>query len=256
VTLAQIVAALRRSRPHPLAEAVAEFGRAHPEASFVQVGSNDGERLDPLHEQIRHRRWRGVMVEPVPYVFERLRANYGANDRVVLENVAIADADGQRTLYCLPERPPGEGLPEWYDALGSFHREVIARHAHAIPDIEERIIAIEVPCVTFDTLCARNGITELDLVHVDTEGYDFEVIKLIDLERVRPKAVLYEHYHFDPATRRACGKHLADHGYEEIANGMDAFALRLDLLDPRHRRLRRTWRRLRETTAEWGWTSV
>src|SRR5207245_6466419 len=42
----------------------------------VQIGSNDGVANDPINESLRARRWSGVLVEPIPYLFERLRANY------------------------------------------------------------------------------------------------------------------------------------------------------------------------------------
>src|SRR5262249_55266635 len=72
-----------------------EFERASPEAFSIQVGSNDGEQHAPLRVAILRRRWHGIMIEPVPYVFQRLRANYGPlGDRIALENVAIGAVDG------------------------------------------------------------------------------------------------------------------------------------------------------------------
>ena len=49
-------------------------------------------------------RWTGVMVEPVPHLFDRLRRNYDSTDRVVCENAAISRADGRRPFY---QRPAG-----------------------------------------------------------------------------------------------------------------------------------------------------
>src|SRR5947208_7530018 len=62
-----------RRWPYPRLDWVIErFGDAHPEATFIQIGANEGHELDPLTGPIERRRWTGVMVEPVPYVFERL----------------------------------------------------------------------------------------------------------------------------------------------------------------------------------------
>ena len=71
------------------------FGEAYPRAFFIEIGSNDGDQHDHLQPLIRSLQWTGLMVEPVPYVFERLRHNYADLDRVTLENAAIADRDGQ-----------------------------------------------------------------------------------------------------------------------------------------------------------------
>src|SRR5438552_16548503 len=74
----------RRPPDAKLARVIFEFGRHHPQAFVVQVGAHDGAVVDPLRAELVYRRWRGVLVEPVPYVFERLRANYEGNPRVVV----------------------------------------------------------------------------------------------------------------------------------------------------------------------------
>ena len=43
------------------------------------------------------------MVEPVPYVFERLRDTYGDNERIALENAAVGVRDELATIYHLAE---------------------------------------------------------------------------------------------------------------------------------------------------------
>ncbi len=136
--------------------AVHRFGAAYPEAVFVQIGANDGDTGDPLRLQIERRRWRGVMVEPVPYVFRKLREKYGEHARIRLEMSAIAARPGVLPFYHLREALPGEKVWRWYHVLGSFRREVILKHADAVPDIEARIVETPVPCLTFDELCRRH----------------------------------------------------------------------------------------------------
>lgn len=229
------------------------FGRAYPEAFFVQVGSNDGDHLDPLRDQIATRRWRGIMVEPVPYVFARLRAAYGDNPRIALVQAAIAEADGTRELHHLREAEPGAPVPEWYDQLGSFRREVVLKHRAAIPDFDQRLATTPVPCLTFDSLCRKHGVTTVDLVHIDTEGYDFEVVKLIDLDRLRPRLVMFENYHMDPDLHETCLAHLARHGYEHLADGMDTVCLRTVDLTAGDRKLHRFWRELSDGYVPDSW---
>ena len=110
------------------ADVISEFGRANPRASFVQVGSNDGTHLDPLREEIVARKWTGVMIEPVPYLFDRLRLSYSGAEGIRFLNAAISDHDGTQRLYYLPEDPDDSTLPPWYDTLASFRKDVILRH--------------------------------------------------------------------------------------------------------------------------------
>ena len=218
------------------------FGEAYPDAFFVEIGANDGAQYDHLREQIAQRSWRGIMVEPVPYVFARLRENYGDRAGITLENAAVADSNGTMPFFHLAqaERDERAGLPDWYDALGSFSRESVMSHAPQIPDIERRLVTIDVPTITFDSLLAKHGADEVDLVLVDTEGYDFEVLKGIDLARHNPRLVVYEHFNFDQAEREACRDHMRGQGYELLEEGMDTFCLlpqEGDRLTARFRRL-------------------
>jgi FkbM family methyltransferase len=203
------------------------FADSYPKAIFVEIGSNDGEQHDHLRPFIVSRPWRGIMVEPVPYVFDRLRKNYEAYGRIALENVAVGDADGQMPFYHLIEPRPDDlaSLPDWYDGVGSFSREAVAGHVTHIPDIEERIVRRDVQVVTFDTLCRRNNVSRVDLLLIDTEGHDWEILKSIDFARWRPRLVIYEHYHLSPTARRAAREHLRLVGYETMEEGFDTFCL-------------------------------
>jgi FkbM family methyltransferase len=232
----------------PRSRVIAEFARAYPTAFFVQVGSNDGLKLDPLRPHILARQWSGIMIEPVPYVFEQLAAQYGGHSRIVLENVAVADHDGTAELHYLPQSGD-EILPSWYDALASFRKDVLLNHAQFIPDIATRISSIEVPCLTFESICAKHAVEQIDLVQIDTEGYDAEVIKLIDLELHSPKLLMFEHLHLKPTDWDACLAHLRRHGYEDISDSMDTVCLRVGALGHRQRRLLHLWRGLSEHTS-------
>jgi FkbM family methyltransferase len=106
------------------------FADSYPEAFFVEIGSNDGEQHDHLRPIVLSYPWSGIMVEPVPYVFERLRRNYEELPRIALDKVAIADRDGSLPFYHLAPASEEERdrLPSWYDAVGSLSREVVLSH--------------------------------------------------------------------------------------------------------------------------------
>ncbi len=224
------------------------FGRAYPNAWFIQVGANDGALYDPLRREILKHNWAGIMIEPVPDVFQRLGENYRAYDRIALENVAIASSEGQQAFYHIARvaDPKAEGLPVWYAALGSFHKDVILSHRDLIPDIDRRLVTRMVPCTTLEALCRKHGMDKVDLIQIDTEGHDFEVIKLIDFARLEPRVVLYEHHHLSNADRLACRKYLAARGFESIERGYDTLALRVTGCQPRDAELLKLWGQLRD----------
>lgn len=203
------------------------FADTYPDAFFVEIGANDGVQHDPLHPFIVSRRWSGILVEPVPFVFERLKRNYAGIDRVILENAAIADHDGTLPFFHLEPAPEHEldRLPSWYDGIGSFSREAVLSHEAEIPDIARRIVCTEVPGLTFDSLLRRHAVARVDLVMVDTEGYDWEVVRHIDLAAAAPKLLIYEHFHLSPEDRAACRRHVASFGYDIKEEGFDTYCL-------------------------------
>lgn len=223
------------------------FAAEHPQASFVEIGANDGHSHDHLREHILEREWRGLMVEPVPYVFDRLRRNYEGIDRVTFVNAAVGAQDGELPFYHLRDASPKEReqLPEWYDGIGSFSREAILSHRPQMPDIEARLVEATVPTFSFDSLCRRHGVEHVDLLVIDTEGHDWPILRSIDFDRWRPELVIYEHYHLAPPDRAACRAHLEATGYDTMEEGFDTLCL--------HRAarasLRDAWRRLRPAVA-------
>lgn len=219
----------RRRAPRPLAgpELIRAFAATYPEAFFVEIGANDGIKHDHLRPYILSSAWRGVMVEPVPYLFERLQANYAGIDRIAFENVAIADRDGDLPFYYVVDasQDERESLPEWYDGIGSFSREKLLAHGKDIPDIADRIVAEDVKAVTFESLCRRQGQSEVNLVLIDAEGYDAEILRNIDFSVRRPRLLIYEHFHLPPAERTACRSMLAAAGYQTMEEGFDTFCV-------------------------------
>jgi FkbM family methyltransferase len=227
---------------------IAAFAAAHPDAVFVEIGSNDGEQHDFLRPHVLASNWTGVMVEPVPYVFERLRRNYGGIERVALENVAIADRDGTLPFFYLRDADEAErsSLPDWYDGVGSFNREAILSHAPQMPDIAARIVEHNVPTLRFASLCERHGLDRVDLIAIDTEGHDWEIIRTIDLSAHFPRLIVYEHFHLSPGDRVACRAHVERQGYETMEEGFDTFCLRAGGPDDA---LGRAWRTLEPAVA-------
>ena len=218
------------------------FGDAYPEAFFIEIGSNDGDQHDHLQPLIRSRAWTGLMVEPVPYVFERLRRNYDGLERITFENAAIADRDGRLPFYHLREARAGEmeRLPSWYDGIGSLSRANVLAHRRHIPDIDQRIVRSDVPSLTFESLCHKHDVKRLDLLVIDTEGYDAEILRRIDFRAHRPRLLVYEHFHLERDERVACRRALEEAGYETMEEGFDTWCL----VAAPHDGLSRAWRAL------------
>lgn len=214
---------------------------AEPEGFFIEVGANDGQQGDPLRRTILASRWRGIMVEPHPGAFRRLRDNYGADRRLILENAAITDHDGRVAFYEV--LPPEDGSAELfgsYDLLGSLSRDVLLEHEW-IADAEHRIVRSEVDCLRLESLCRKHGVERLDLLKVDIEGHDHEVVTQLGSSGHRPRVVAYEHALLTAPLRERCRAIMRDLGYELMEESFDTWCFDATIDD----RLTRTWRGLR-----------
>ena len=208
---------------------IALFAEIFPDAFVVQIGANDGVAGDPLVEAFRKTRWTGLLVEPVPHLYEMLVSRYCDRPGVRIERAAVSTYDGETPLYRL-RTVPGES-PEWFDQLSTLNREVLLKHRASIPEIDSLLVEERVPAVRLDTLLARHEIYRIDLLVIDTEGHDFEVLRTLDFARFRPTLVMFEHQHLTESDKQAAYRLLeaAGYDYRETVEG-DAIAWRK--LDP------------------------
>ena len=186
-----------------------------PLAFFVQVGSNDGVQGDPIHQLITaNKDWSGMFIEPVDFLFKRLRANYKNDPRFIFENVAIGATRDTLRFYFVAEKAKtelGDALPNWYDKVGSFNRSHIVKYLG--DKVESYIIEQPVECFPLQEVFDRNAVTSIDLIHIDTEGFDYTVLRQVDFRKYRPLAVLYEHLHLSPDEKEKAVALLRDAGY-------------------------------------------
>ena len=201
--------------PQSLEGMIGQRLKGLPSVFFVQVGSNDGNHGDPISRFIRReRRWSGIFVEPVPDIFKRLKASYGPDPRFVYENTLIGSSSEPVNFYYVSERAKqelGDAVPYWYDQLGSFDRQHIVKHLDGL--LAPYIIEAKLPSIRLPALLARNAVQHIDLLHIDTEGYDYEVLTQFDFERFRPAVVLYEHKHLKPELHAKAEALLKGYGY-------------------------------------------
>ncbi len=197
-----------------------------PAVFFVQVGSNDGVQSDPIHDLVTSQEsWSGIFIEPIDFFFQRLRKNYGYAERFVFENVAIGTEKGRRSLYYVSETAKSEiDLPDWHEGLGSFDRSHIIR---ALGDeISPYIIEADVECVPLQEVLDRNRVDAIDLLNIDTEGFDYQVLSQVDFRRYKPSAILFEHNLLTDEEFFKARKLLRRAGYRLIQYGQDILALR------------------------------
>jgi FkbM family methyltransferase len=178
----------------------------------VQIGSNDGLTHDPIHDLIlKNPSWKGLFVEPVPFLFAKLRENYGNDPRFEFEDLAIAKEAGTLPFYYVSSEAAVKipDLPVWHDQLGSFSPSHIVNHLGEM--IVPYITKVEIRTDTFAAVLARHAVQRIDLLHIDAEGADWLILQQLDLTKFRPKVILIEKKHLDEKSQSELRAFLRDY---------------------------------------------
>jgi FkbM family methyltransferase len=188
---------------------------------FVQIGANDGVRFDGLYGFATTHPCSGIVVEPLPDMFERLRSNYADYPRIVPVNVAVHTESGTLSLFRVAPEAISR-YPGWASGIASFDRDHLLRHSIDAADVLEQ----PVPCLPLMKLLEDTGMLDADLFQVDTEGYDSTILEMIDFGRFRPALLKYEHKTMSPEVRERHQRRLQSEGYRVAAEGTDTIGWR------------------------------
>ncbi|MDR7420273.1 MAG: FkbM family methyltransferase, partial [Armatimonadota bacterium] len=71
-----------------------------------------------------------------------------------------------------------------------------------------------------------HGIVDVTLLVVDTEGYDYEIVRSALSAGVFPRIISYEHCHLTPRVRVEAKQLMQSRGYCFLEVGKDTIALR------------------------------
>ncbi len=211
--------------------------------TFIQIGSHEGNTInDPIFSLVNKYQWKGVLIEPIPYLFERLKMNYKNVSGVFFENEIISDSNEIVDFYYFDEEDvQSPGLPSWVSQLGSVNSAHAGVH---LPGIEVKKFTKK--CLTFQDIINKYRFNEVDLLHIDTEGHDVVILQSINFDKIKPKVILFEHKHADGVfvvgeKYKHCCDYLEKNGYALIyKNSEDTLMIQQNFLrrwNPARRRL-------------------
>jgi FkbM family methyltransferase len=209
----RLVHAIRDDKPF-ITRRIRRSLAGRPNALFVQVGSNDGLHGDPIRPIIYNDdRFSGIFIEPLKPAFERLKANYNNDPRFAFVNAAVGEDAPYKEFFYVSEdaKHAVKDLPEWWDQLGSFDKDHILKHLGGA--LAPFVVTDRIACRKLDDIIRSHGVAKLDLVHIDTEGYDYHVLCALDLSHYRPTVILYETKHLSAEARSAAEAMLKSTGY-------------------------------------------
>lgn len=167
----------------------------------LQIGAFDGRLHDPIHQIIKLCKTRVVLVEPQPAAAAKLRSLYEEDKaKVTIIEAAIAGADGESLLYADHEMSPRASLNK--DHLSRFNLK--------------GSVTTPVKTLRPSSLLANLGLGAPDLLQIDTEGFDWQILRLFFEENIYPPVIHFEHIHLPKAQRMQARDQLTMAGYSWI----------------------------------------
>lgn len=218
-----------------LAELLDNYSTSLPhQLTVIQVGANDGITHDPIHKFIKRDGWKGILLEPQKNVFSTLAYVYHKNKDIITLNAALDKQDGERAIYKI-----GFSEARWASGLTSFDKTTIqkaftsgyvaakaAEEGLTVPTEEQHRIKAElVTLISPKTLLEKYNIHQIDLLQIDTEGYDFEIIKMFDLTQIKPELIVFESKHLSDKDKITCFEYLKSYDYQLKTFGANTVAL-------------------------------
>jgi FkbM family methyltransferase len=157
---------------------------------YVQIGANDGRSFDPIHNFVTlHRNHvAGLAVEPLKDLYEELKCTYSKCPGVVPVNVAIHNTEKEMLLYRVDPQKV-KSARAFTKGIASFNKD--HHRITKVPD--DLMVAEKVRCMSLAALLEEHAISQFDVLVIDTEGYDAEILRGIDLGVITPKIIRFEH---------------------------------------------------------------
>jgi FkbM family methyltransferase len=161
---------------------------------YVEIGANDGISQSNTKYLELYENWRGILIEPIPSVFQKLKKNRSAKN--YFENSAC----------CSFEYSSSE-MSIIYANLMSItldgQSDIVDRHEHAeigatTLNSGDETYLLSVPAVTMNSILIKNSAPKrINFLSLDVEGSELEVLKGIDFSEFTIEFICVESRNFD-----------------------------------------------------------
>jgi len=144
---------------------------------FVDIGANDGVTFSNSALFERERGWTGACVEPTPETFAKLRA---ARACVCIEGAVAPESGMQKFTVVSGEADLLSGL------------SAVVDQTTRVQALRGETKTIDVRCYTFDEIMRTAGLSKVDYLSIDTEGYELPILRTINFTKYSPRCVSVE----------------------------------------------------------------
>lgn len=163
---------------------------------FFQIGTNNGNDLFNMHV-LKEKPDLVILVEPNKDLVNEIMKNYELIEqfsKVVIYNNAIYYENNQTVDLVIPSKHGiyGQKADNGF-TYGDQHFSLVPMNDWGK---KEDMASIQAKTITFDQICKNHNITTIEYLQIDTEGFDTEIIKMIDFSKYKIKNIRFEKWGF------------------------------------------------------------
>jgi FkbM family methyltransferase len=207
------------------------LGRTGREIFVMNIGAMDGVLFDEMIGYTNMYNFKGIYVEPIPYLFEKLKRNIGPDN--LFENSAISDYNGTIKMVTIEESVIDKGLVHnCFYGMSAVYPPKNGLGSEGDRDTVDKYgKLVETNCITFETLLSKHEIKKFDIVKIDAEGHDYHIFKQIDLKKFRPSVVRIEFINLESNEKEKIISSFESNGYVYEISGQDIVGITKELHD-------------------------
>jgi FkbM family methyltransferase len=158
----------------------------------IQIGANKG--YDDLTDLLKNKNVDlFVAIEPFFEHNKSLQECYSHLSNFFIENLIVSDVSEpcMKNIYYHEE----DSLHANKYELASLNKDhsLKIRSQYSEKQIKERYLK----CVSINHIMESYKVSDLDILFIDTEGYDDKIIRSIDFNKFKIKSIYYENLHID-----------------------------------------------------------
>jgi len=177
------------------------------EITILEIGGNDGYQNDLIYPYAIKTNFVTHILEPIPVYYEQLKILYENYKNVHTYNYAITKKTEVDYINYIP---PADNMPVWLKGCSSFFSDknvINGMQTRNLDDsiapfvnetvmkyIKNNIQKLPVNCLSFKDFIELSKISNIDILVVDTEGYELEILKQIDLNKFSISLIILEYH--------------------------------------------------------------
>jgi FkbM family methyltransferase len=154
---------------------------------FIEIGTSDFATLSRKYPKEK-----GICVEPVKSLLDAIPSN----DNHIKVNVAIHDKDGKASFYKLKDEFLADKEHRTYERGMSCLEGCDNEEKRITKSVRfNRFEKITVPTISLNSLLTTYDIEDVEILKIDTEGYDCFILKQLVKTHLRPIHIKFEYNH-------------------------------------------------------------